>query len=219
VAILVTGNELLPPGSQPEGFRIVDSNSPMLAALVERDGGEGIEILRIPDHPDAIRTALTRTAADLILVSGGSSVGTEDHAPRLVAELGELAVHGIAIRPAAPTGIGFLPEGRPVFLLPGNPVSCLCAYDLFAGRAIRRLGGGSWELHYRTTTAPLRVDWTSAAGRVDYVRVTLVSGHAEVTPGGPSSLSSAVAADGFVLVAADCERLSAGESVTVYRYE
>ena len=85
--------------------------------------------------------------ADVVLVSGGSSVGQEDHVPTLLAEHGELAIHGIAMRPSSPTGMGRL-DGRLVFLLPGNPVSCLCAYDFFAGRAIRALGG-------RVATGPI----------------------------------------------------------------
>src|SRR5262249_46643849 len=140
VALLVTGDELLPPGSKPEGYRIVDSNSVMLAALVRRDGGVPGAVRYLPDRREAVRSALLEADADALLVSGGSSVGKEDHAPAVLAELGEVTVHGVALRPASPAGLGFLsggqecPPHRPVFLLPGNPVSCLCAYDLFAGR-------------------------------------------------------------------------------------
>ena len=88
---------------------------------------------------EAILDAL-HADADIVIVSGGSSVGIEDLAPTLVAEHGELAVHGIAMRPSSPTGLGRIGH-RLVFLLPGNPVSSLCAYDFFAGRAIRALGG------------------------------------------------------------------------------
>src|SRR5205085_1291323 len=174
-AVLVTGDELLPCGSRPEGFRIVDSNSVMLQALVRRDGGLPLPVQMVPDRYEAVRDSLRGTAADVVLVSGGSSVGKEDHAPRVLAELGELPVHGVALRPASPAGAGFL-AGRPVFLLPGNPVSCLCAYDLFAGRAVRRLGGRSPEMPYRTVTAPLAAKIASAVGRVDYVRVRLRDG-------------------------------------------
>ena len=139
VALIVTGDELLPCGSRPEGYRIVDSNSIMLEALVRRDGGVPPPARLVPDRRDAVEAALTRVDADVILVSGGSSVGQEDHAPRVLAELGELSVHGMALRPASPAGVGFL-KNRPVFLLPGNPVSCLCAYDFFAGPILRRLG-------------------------------------------------------------------------------
>jgi molybdopterin molybdotransferase len=220
VAVLVTGNELLPSGSAPEGYKIADSNSPMLAALVARDGGECQPVRYLEDRYEAVRDALVQADADVVLVSGGSSVGREDHAPRAVAELGELAVHGVALRPASPTGVAFLPGGRVVFLLPGNPVSCLCAYDLFAGRVIRRLGGRSRELPYRTATLPLTAKVVSAIGRVDYVRVKVADGHAEpVAVSGASILSTTVVADGFVLVDRDREGFAPGESVEVYLYD
>jgi molybdopterin molybdotransferase len=129
VTLLVTGDELLPWGAKPEGYRIVDSNSIMLAALVRRDGGIPETPQLIPDRYEAVHSALLGATGDVVLLSGGSSVGKEDHAPRVVAEAGELTVHGVALRPASPAGFGFLPGSRPVFLLPGNPVSCLCAYD------------------------------------------------------------------------------------------
>lgn len=219
VAILVTGDELLPPGSVPEGYRIVDSNSPMLAALVARDGGVALPVQYLPDRYEAVRDAIRDARADLILVSGGSSVGKEDHAPRAVAELGELAVHGVALRPASPTGVGFIPP-RTVFLLPGNPVSCLCAYDLFAGRVVRRLGGRSWNLPYRRTRLPLASKIVSAVGRVDYVRVGVEGDLVHpIAVSGASILSTTVKADGFVLVDRDREGFAPGESVDVWLYD
>ena len=133
VRLAITGNELLPTGSAPRDFRIADANGPMLAALVERDGGVVDLPGLIPDEPSAILDAL-RASADVVIVSGGSSVGIEDHAPMLLAEHGTLSVHGVAMRPSSPSGFGTLGT-RLVFLLPGNPVSALCAYDFFAGRA------------------------------------------------------------------------------------
>jgi molybdopterin molybdotransferase len=223
VAVLVTGDELLPAGSQPQGYRIVDSNSPMLAALVARDGGECLPARHLPDRYEAVRDAIRDAFADVILVSGGSSVGKEDHAPRAVAELGELAVHGVALRPASPTGVGFYPSperGRVVFLLPGNPVSCLCGYDLFAGRVVRRLGGRDWELPYRRVTLPLASKVVSAVGRVDYVRVRVTDDAVEpIAVSGASILSTTVVADGFVLVERDREGFAPGESVEVWLYD
>jgi molybdopterin molybdotransferase len=219
VALLVTGDELLPPGSKPEGYRIVDSNSVMLAALVRRDGGVPTGVRYLPDRREAVRSAMAESDADVLLVSGGSSVGKEDHAPAVLAELGELTVHGVALRPASPAGVGFL-GGRPVFLLPGNPVSCLCAYDLFAGRAVRRLGGRSPEMPYRTTAVPLAAKIASAVGRVDYVRVRLADGRAEpLAVSGASLLSTTTVADGFVLVPRDSEGHAPGETVTVHLYD
>ena len=219
VAILITGDELLPPGSMPSGYRIVDSNSVVLRALVERDGGIALPTLHLPDQVELIRAAMSGDDWDVLLVSGGTSVGSEDHAPKLVSELGELPIHGIAVRPASPAGFGFI-RNRPVFLLPGNPAACLCAYDLFAGRAIRRLGGRSDELPYRTAQHPIAAAIKSPLGRVEYARVAVgPEGVRPVPSSGASILSSTVVADGFVLVPKDHDGYKPGETVTVYLYD
>jgi molybdopterin molybdotransferase len=219
VALLVTGDELLPCGSKPQGYHIVDSNSVMLDALTRRDGGRPEKAVLVRDQQDSVRAALLACTADVVLISGGSSVGKEDYAPQVLAEVGEKSVHGVALRPASPTGIGFLAR-RPVFLLPGNPVSCLCAYDLFAGRAIRRLGGRSLELPYRSSLLPLVRKIASAIGRVDYVRVLIRDGEVEpIATGGASLLSSTTRADGFVLIPRNSEGHGVGERVRVYLYD
>ncbi len=105
VRLAITGNELLPSGSRPQGFHIADANGPMLAALIERDGGVVDFPGLVRDDRNAILEAL-QADADIVIVSGGSSVGIEDLAPMLVAQHGELAVHGIAMRPSSPTGLG-----------------------------------------------------------------------------------------------------------------
>jgi molybdopterin molybdotransferase len=221
VAVLATGSELQPPGAAPDGFRIVDSNSPMLAALAARDGATALPTRYVLDDFAQTREALSRACdeADIVLLNGGTSVGGEDHSPLAVAALGELAVHGIAVRPASPTGVGFV-RGKPVFLLPGNPVACLCAYDLFASRAVRALGGRAPELPYSRARAMLSAEVPSAVGRVDYVRVRVrADGFAEALPsGGASKLSTVVEADGFVLVPANRAALAAGEHVDVLLY-
>jgi molybdopterin molybdotransferase len=214
---VITGNELLPTGSRPHGFNIVDANGPMLAALVSRDGGLVDFPGLVPDESDAILRAL-RADADVIIVSGGSSVGIEDLAPMLVAQHGELAIHGIAMRPSSPTGLGRL-DDRLVFLLPGNPVSCLCAYDFFAGRAIRALGGRSKTWPYRGVRARLARKISSPIGRLDYARVRLIEGAVEpLAVAGASVLSSTTRADGFVIVPADSEGLAPGVDVEVWLY-
>lgn len=219
VDILITGDELLPAGAKPEGCRIVDSNSVMLAALARRDGAGATVLPLLPDRRELLEGAMRQSTADVLLISGGSSVGKEDHAPGLVAELGELCVHGVALRPASPTGLGFI-GARPVFLLPGNPVSCLCAYDLFAGRAIRRLGGRNPDLPYRSVRLPLTAKIASAVGRVDYARVRVRDGRAEpLAVSGASILSTTTEADGFVLVPPGSEGYPPGEMVTVYCYD
>jgi len=217
VRLVVTGNELLPSGSQPHGHRIVDANGPMLAALVERDGGLVDFPGLVPDEHDAILDAL-HAAADVVIVSGGSSVGIEDLAPTLLAKHGDLAIHGIAMRPSSPTGLGRI-EHRLVFLLPGNPVSCLCAYDFFAGRAIRALGGRTKMWPYRPTRATLTRKLSSTIGRLDYARVRVTEDAVEpLAIGGASVLSSTTRADGFVIVPADSEGFAAGADVKVWLY-
>jgi molybdopterin molybdotransferase len=220
-SILITGDELLPVGTPPEGHRIADMNSVMLQALVRRDGGLPTVIGPVGDDREALlhRLAHAAASAEVVLVSGGSSTGPEDHAPQLLAHLGTLDVHGVALRPASPTGLGFIGD-IPVVLLPGNPVSCLCAYDLFAGRIIRRLGGRDAEWPYRPVERPLSCKLSSAIGRLDYARVRLVGESVEpISVSGASILSSTTRADGFVLVPADLEGYPAGSRVTVWMYD
>jgi len=217
VRLVVTGNELLPAGSRPHGVHIADANGPMLAALVERDGGVVDFPGLVCDDRQAILDALMADA-DIVIVSGGSSVGVEDLAPTLVAEHGELAIHGIAMRPSSPTGLGTIGR-RLVFLLPGNPVSSLCAYDFFAGRAIRALGGRDKAWPYRVVRAALGRKISSPIGRLDYARVRFVEGRIEpIAVGGASVLSSTTRADGFVIVGDDSEGFAEGTEVDVWLY-
>jgi molybdopterin molybdotransferase len=217
VRLVVTGNELLPSGSRPDGVHIADANGPMLAALVERDGGVVDFPGLVRDERQALLDAL-HVDADAVIVSGGSSVGVEDLAPMLVAEHGELAVHGIAMRPSSPTGLGRIGH-RLVFLLPGNPVSTLCAYDFFAGRAIRVLGGRGTAWPYRSIRATLARKISSPIGRLDYARVKVVDGRVEpIAVGGASILSSTTRADGFVIVGDDSEGFAEGADVEVWLY-
>jgi molybdopterin molybdotransferase len=217
VRLVVTGNEILAAGSPPQGHCIADANGPMLRALAERDGATVSFPAPVPDERQAILNAL-HDDADVIVVSGGSSVGAEDIAPALLREHGDLMVHGVAMRPSSPTGFGRL-EYRLVFLLPGNPVSCLCGYDFFAGRAIRALGGRPKEWPYTSIDVALARKISSPIGRLDYVRVRMLDGRAEpLATGSASVLSSTTRADGFVVVPADSEGFPPGADVKVWLY-
>jgi molybdopterin molybdotransferase len=219
VALVVTGDELLPPGSRPEGARIVDSNSLVLAGLAARDGAIVVATERLPDRPERIREALLRDDVDVLLVSGGSSVGQEDHAPRLVAELGTLHFHGIAMRPSSPAGVGRVGD-RWVFLLPGNPVSCLCAYEFFAGPTLRTMGGRPRAWPHRRARLRLGRKIGSAIGRVDYVRVAIEDGCVvPLATSGASILSSTVRAAGAVIVPRGLEGVPEGAEVEVLLYD
>jgi len=225
VQLVITGDELLPPGSRPEGPHIVDSNSVVLGALAERDGAVLLPHVILPDRPEVITDLLATAPAEVLLVSGGSSVGKEDHAPRLVAELGKLDFHGVSMRPSSPAGVGRLPavDGtgeRFVFLLPGNPVSCLCAYEFFAGPTLRRLGGRSGAWPHRRVRLPLARKIVSAIGRTDYVRVAIEEGRvAPIGTSGASILSSTVRAAGAVIVPRELEGMPEGADVDVVLYD
>jgi len=219
VRLVVTGDELLPAGSTPHGSQIVDSNSVVLRGLIERDGGVALPFEILPDIPEKIRAAMADEDADVVLVSGGTSVGQEDHAPRLLSELGELAFHGISMRPSSPTGIGRIGE-RFVFLLPGNPVSCLAAYEFFAGPTIRALGGRARRWPHRRARVPLARKIVSEIGRTDYVRIAIEDGRATpLATAGASILSSTVRAAGAVVVPRELEGMPEGEAVEVFLYD
>ena len=219
VTLLITGNELLKPGEMPRDAMIVDSNSPMLKSLIERDGGAAADIRHLPDDREVIRDSLLNAPGDILATTGGTSVGVEDHAPTLIEEEGELLVHGIAMRPSAPTGFGWV-AGRPVFLLPGNPVSCLAAYDFFVGLALRRMAGRDEAWPYRPVRMPLRDRISSQIGRVDYARVKVEEGQAVLlATSGASALSTTTKADGFVVVEQNSEGMPAGETVQVWLYD
>ena len=219
VDLLITGDELLKPGEVPEGVQIVDSNSVLIRHCVERDGGEVLSIEHLPDVRDAIHEALLHSQADIICLSGGTAVGIEDFAPGLVAESGELLAHGISMRPASPTGLGKF-ENRLVFLLPGNPVSCLSAYDFFVARSIRISAGRHPQWPYPKVTLPLATNVSSQTGRVDYVRVRIRDKRATlIATSGAAILSSTTKADGFLIVPEASEGYAEGDFVDIWLYD
>ena len=219
VRLVITGDELLPAGSQPSGAHIVDSNSVVLRGLTTRDGADVLPFEILPDVPERIAEAMGDHEADVVLVSGGSSVGQEDHAPRLLEELGTLDFHGVSMRPSSPAGVGRIGE-RFVFLLPGNPVSCLCAYEFFAGPVLRALGGRSRGWPHRRVRLPLARKITSAIGRTDYVRVAVEEGRAvPLATSGASILTSTVRATGCVIVPREQEGAPEGSDVEVLLYD
>lgn len=219
IELLITGDELLKPGETPEGVKIVDSNSVILRHCIQRDGGVVSHIRHLPDQREILREALIHCQAEIVCISGGSAVGVEDFAPMLVQELGELLVHGVSIRPASPTGFGRI-GNRLIFLLPGNPVSCLSAYDFFVARALRISGGRDLQWPYRKTLLKLGTNISSQTGRVDYVRVQIKKDQAFlIATSGAAILSSTTRADGFLVVPEASEGYAEGEKVDIWLYD
>jgi molybdopterin molybdotransferase len=221
VGILSTGNELVEPGSAEAGQpgRVVDSCRYMLDGLVTQTGGLPRWLGRVPDDRRALRAALEAFDGDILLTTGATSVGKEDYLPGLLAEQGELLVHGVNIRPASPLAFGWLGDALAV-LLPGNPVAAMVGFDVFVRPALQLMLGQREGRRNRRVSGRLRRKLASALNRTDFVRVQLV-GDDEVEPlrsGGAGVLTSVTRADGFVIVPRDEEGFEAGTEVEVYLY-
>ncbi len=209
---------LVTPGPKAAGH---DALTPMLRALIARDGG----IAEASPPAESARTALAQAVAhavagaDLVLVAGRSGAGMDDDAPLAIADAGGmLDVHGIAMHPGDSAGLGHL-GGVPVVLLPGAPLACLAAYDMLAARAIRRLAGFQGSLPYPVADAILDRKIVSAIGFTDLVRVRMAGGHANPLGSAESGgLASAVRADGFVIVPEASEGHALGSAVRVHLY-
>ena len=224
VGILATGSELQKPGPRVRLGKIADTNSYSLAAAVIGCGGLPSRMGAVADELALVRKTLERVVgvSDLVLVSGGASVGEHDVVPDAIAGLGELFFHGVAIRPGAPTAFGAI-KGKPVFSLPGFPVSALVAFDLLVRPALRHMQGLPAERGFTKVRAKLSRKVSSTLGRAEVVRVKLrqVRGELLAEPlriTGSGVLSSMTKADGFVLVPEDVEGLEAGSEVGVELY-
>ena len=218
IRCLVVGRNVFETGSHLSADAVHDANGPLLNSLIARDGGLLIEQRRVDREVTAIRNALTSPGADVILVAGSSGRGRDDHAITALAEVGELVIYGVKLRPGETTCIGRVSPGAIVFVLQGAPAACLWGYELFAGRAIRRLGGMSPALPF-----PLR---TMVAGRkiVSEIGITEVcpvhchrNGTVVPIPSfSEAGLVAAVQADGFIIVSERSEGYSQGAPVVVY---
>jgi len=217
VRIVPTGNELVPPGASAIGSQVVESNSFMLALLAERDGAE-VEVHPIVrDDEAALERAIAREGADLVVVTGGSSVGKQDLGPVVVRRAGELPIHGVHARPASPSGVGFA-HGKAIVLAPGFPVASYVAWDLFGRTIVQRMLGIEPFLPYPLTSGVLAAPYSKPPERLDIARVTLSNGAISVLPGGAALLSTTTKADGFVLFPPGNGRFSAGSTNAVHLY-
>jgi len=221
VGIISTGNELVEPDSAEAGRpgRVVNSCRPMLEALVTATGGLPRSLGTLRDDRELLRAALLAFDGDILLTTGATSAGKEDYLPGLLAELGELLVHGVNIRPASPLAFGRLGKALAV-LLPGNPVAAMVGFDLFVRPALQLMLGRREERWNRRVRGRLRRKLASALNRTDFVRVQLV-GEGEVEPlrsGGAGILTSVTRADGFVIVPRDDEGFEAGTEVEVFLF-
>ncbi len=180
VAIVSTGNELVPPGQPLGPGQVFDSNATMLADAVRELGGEPVHLGIVPDETEALRAALHKTLAeDVVLLSGGTSKGEGDISYRVVGELGPpgIVAHGVALKPGKPlclAAVHCAPRRTvPVVILPGFPTSAIMTFHEFVAPVIRRLAGRRPDpATLVPATLPLRIN--SERGRTEYVLVGLV---------------------------------------------
>jgi molybdenum cofactor synthesis domain-containing protein len=215
VALLTSGNELQRPGERPVPGGVFECNLEPMAAVVRAAGGVPAVLPPVPDSPERISAAIRRAlrAADLVLASGGSSVGERDHLPRVFPKFGRLLFHGLAVRPGKPT-LAARAGDRLLVGLPGHPASCLTnMYWLVLPvvRALARQPGPGWTDRQATlvgaslepseelsTVVPLSFDGTTVRS----------------TYRGSSAVTSLRAANGFVILPPGADRVRAGKTVT-----
>ncbi len=224
VAIIPTGDELVPPGGDLKPGDLIEFNSVILSAHVEDWGGEPLVYPIVEDRLDAIEEA-TREAierADIVLVNAGSSAGREDYTSAVVKKLGELLVHGVAIFPGKPTILSACKDSsgrvKPVLGIPGYPVSAAIAIQEFVRPLMAHMAGAPSEEH-ESARAVMSRKSASRLGMEEFLRVKLgeVGGRLVALPAkrGASVISSLVEADGMVRIPPGSEGIEAGEEVRV----
>ena len=220
--IMSTGNELVDSSTKKRRGKVVDINRPILSGMLEELGADVVDLGIVRDNEQAIGAALRNGLAksDLLLVTAGSSVGRRDLVPACINRLGRpgMVVHGVAMRPAMPTGLAIV-RGKPVVSLPGFPVSAMIAFRVFVPSLLARLAGTAEPLQ-PTLQAVLSERITGVPGHRTFVRVR-VKKMGDDYRADPlklqrsSILSSMVHANGIVTVAESVRAIEAGTKVTV----
>jgi len=229
IGLLSTGDEIIPVESkQNRRGQVRDINSYTLASFGRRSGADTRLFGIVRDEYEQLRDAVEACSreCDMVVISGGSSVGTRDYTVNVIAELGQVLIHGVAVKPGKPTIIGSIGD-RPTFGLPGHPVSAIVIYALFVNRCVAHwYGTSNTYLHgpcrgYGMVTARLSREIMSAVGREEYVRVRL-----EMTDDGMIAvpvvaksgvIRSLAGADGLVRVPAHKAGVQRGTPVEVIR--
>jgi molybdopterin molybdotransferase len=225
VALIATGDEVIPP-SEPLGpGQVRDINTYTLSGLVEQFGGEPWPLGIIPDRFETLKAAAVKglTGADVVVMSAGSSVSVRDMTGDVINELGQpgVLVHGISFRPGKPTVLAVC-DGKPVIGLPGNPVSAMVVFGLLVTPMLWRWQGLLHPPEPHTVLARLTSNVPSVAGREDRVQVRLEQREdglwADPVFGKSNLIFIMVKADGMIKVPLDKNGLSAGEEVEVRLY-
>jgi len=222
VSVIPTGEELVQ--DDPEPGEVIETNGQTVAQYVERWGGDATYRDIVTDDVDALRAAISDDLDhDVVVTTGGSSVGERDLLPEVVDGIGEVLVHGVALKPGHPVALGVVEE-TPILMLPGYPVACIVNAVQFLRPALRRAGHLP-PTDPPTTEAELTRKIASEPGTRTYARVELHDGDGDGTTATPTRasgsgvLSSVALADGWVVVPESVEGYDAGDTVTVEDWE
>jgi molybdopterin molybdotransferase len=218
VAILSTGDELVVVGEPLPLGKIRDVNAPMLSAAVAEAGGTARFYGILADDENLIQETVAAAIpdCDLLLISGSTSVGVKDAVPQVIGNLGELLVHGVAVKPGKPTIVGEI-QGKPVFGLPGNPLAAYFMFHLFVRPLLYSLQGAS--LQEDRVQAALTRAVPSNQGREEFIPVRLKEGAADPIPAKSGLITCLAAADGFIRIPRDAEGLPQGATVEVFKFK
>ena len=221
VGIVSTGDEVVPPDQPVRPGQVRDINSYTLAALAEEAGGAAVRYGIIPDDRQALAEAAAQAYAecDIVIFSAGSSVSYRDMTAEVIDELGApgVLVHGVSVKPGKPTILAVC-AGKPIFGLPGNPVSAMVIFDLFITPTIAALLGAATPPRQHVQ-ARLARNIASDTGREDYVQVRLEEREGELWAvpvlGKSNLIYTLIHADGALQVPLDSNGIRAGAWVTV----
>jgi molybdopterin molybdotransferase len=223
IAILATGNELAVVGSKPSENQIFESNRIMLSAMCRELGAEPVDLGIAKDDAAEIAEKLEigLRNCDVVITTGGTSVGRLDLVPDVVNNSGKpgVVVHGVALRPAMPTALAVL-DGKPLMILSGNPVAAIIGFEVFARPLICKMLGMSREEPRPTVNAVMTRKVATALGRKTFVRVRVTQKNGEflaepVSARGSGAISTMTRGNGFVIVPENREGVTEGEVVTV----
>lgn len=220
VTVISTGDELVDPGVEPGPGQIVDSNSYMLTAAVREAGAHAVRVGPVRDDEAELEAVLRSEAerSDLLLTSGGVSMGAYDTVKAVLTRLGGVDFVKVAMQPGMPQGAGHV-AGTPIVTLPGNPVSSFVSFEVFVRPLLRRLLGHAQLERHRLHAICAR-EFTSPVGKTQFARVRLQMRDgllmAEPEGGQGSHIIGGLArADGLAVVPADVGRVAVGEELVV----
>ncbi|MBR5516704.1 MAG: molybdopterin biosynthesis protein [Firmicutes bacterium] len=219
VGIIPTGTEIIKPYENPKEGDIIDSNSGMFAAMAVEQGCNPTIFDIVPDIYEEIKTTITVALQnnDLVIVNAGSSAGTEDYTSSILAEIGEVIIHGVAMKPGKPVILAIV-DGKPVVGLPGYPVSAYLAFDTFVTPVLNKMLREPVKSK-NIVKATLAKRLISSLKHREYVRVKVgyVGGKLVASPlaRGAGAAMSLVQADGFCIIPQNSEGYESGEEVDV----